>query len=72
MMTIVYLLCATGAPDRCETHVADFSPAIPVACIVAAGPELARRVPEGWRVAEWHCTNAVPGAAFAAADPEDR
>lgn len=72
MMTIVYLICATGAPGQCETHVADFAPAIPVACIVAAGPELSRRVPEGWHVAGWHCANGATGSAFAAADPEER
>jgi hypothetical protein len=44
-MTIVYLLCAGGAPERCETHVAYLRPAIPVTCDMAAGPELARGVP---------------------------
>lgn len=55
MMRIVALLCELDAPDVCVEHVHDFVPRLPIACIVAAGPELERVTPQGWIVTRWHC-----------------
>jgi hypothetical protein len=72
MMTIVCLLCAAGAPERCETHVADFRPAIPVTCVIAEGPELARRVPEGSHIADGSCAEGTPETTIATSEPDNR
>ena len=55
MMRIIYVVCAAFDSGTCEEHVLDFSPAVPLACIHAAGPELDRQVPDGWIVERWHC-----------------
>lgn len=58
MMHIVFTVCAGAAPDSCEARSHSFVPALPVACIHAAGPELDRVIPDGWRLAEWRCVAA--------------
>ena len=55
MMRIVYVVCAAFDSGTCEEHVLDFTPAVPLACIHAAGPELERRVAEGWTLERWSC-----------------
>jgi hypothetical protein len=55
MMQIVAVLCEAVVGGACEERVHDFVAPIPVACIVAAGPELDRITPEGWTVVRWHC-----------------
>jgi hypothetical protein len=52
---LVYILCETMAINACEERDLVFVPLLPVACIYAAGPELARVTPEGWGVAHWRC-----------------
>jgi hypothetical protein len=71
MMRIVYLLCEAGTGGQCTENVLAFAPPIPVACIHAAGPELARVTPEGWRVRRWSCADTDPDRAIARNDPED-
>ncbi len=48
MMRIVYVVCAAFDSGT-------FTPAVPLACIHAAGPELERRVAEGWTLERWSC-----------------
>lgn len=54
-MRVIALLCEIGATDVCVEEVHDFVPRLPIACIFAAGPALARLTPEGWRVVRWNC-----------------
>jgi len=61
MMRIVVVLCEAVLEGVCEERVHDFVPPIPVACVVAAGPELESITPEGWTVVRWHC-DATPAA----------
>lgn len=58
MMRIIYVVCAAVESGSCEEHVLDFTPALPLACIHAAGAELDRAVPEGWTLDRWHCVEA--------------
>ena len=55
LMEIAFTLCRLAAPMDCEDRRIAFRPAAPVACIFAAGPELARIAPEGWAVIRWRC-----------------
>jgi hypothetical protein len=57
MMRIVYVICATIESGNCEEVVLDFTPAVPLACIHAAGPVLDRAVPEGWVLERWSCAD---------------
>ena len=58
MIRVIALMCEIGAPDHCVEQVHDFMPRLPIACIFAAGPELERVVPEGWRIVHVRCTTA--------------
>ena len=60
MLRVIALICETAAPEVCAERIHDFQPRAPVACIFAAGPELAALVPEGWAVVRFRCTTA-PG-----------
>ena len=71
MMRIVYTICETASVLACETHTHDFNPPIPLACIHAAGPELARITPEGWDVSRWSCTMSDPERSYAQNGPEN-
>jgi hypothetical protein len=62
MMHIVFMICAASAAEPCEVGLVSFVPRLPVACIHAAGPKLARAVPEGWHLTAWRCV--APGAAL--------
>ena len=55
LMEIAFTLCRLAVPTDCEDRRITFQPATPVACIFAAGPELARIAPEGWVVVRWQC-----------------
>ena len=56
LLEIAFTLCRIAAPGDCEDRRLTFLPPVPVACIFAAGPELARAVPEGWTVTHWRCS----------------
>jgi hypothetical protein len=71
MMRITYLICETASILVCEERTHDFTPPIPVACIHAAGPELARITPRGWGIARWTCARPDPERGYALNDPED-
>jgi hypothetical protein len=71
MMRIVYLICETMSVLVCEERTHDFNPPIPVACIHAAGPELARITPEGWGIHHWTCDTPDPERGYALNDPAD-
>jgi hypothetical protein len=55
MMQILFTLCLIGAPEICKERRLAFVPPVPVACIFAAGPELAAATPDGWEVRAWAC-----------------
>jgi hypothetical protein len=57
-MRVIALICEMDAQDVCVSHVHDFVPRLPVACIYAAGPELERLTPEGWAVSRWRCASS--------------
>jgi hypothetical protein len=59
MMRIVFIICETMSINICEERIHDFYPATPIACIFAAGPELAQITPEGWGVDAWCCGEAA-------------
>jgi len=65
MMRIVALICELAAPEVCIEIAHDFVPRQPVACIFAAGPELAQVIPEGWRLVRFECR---PGPVAAGPD----
>lgn len=58
LLEIAFTLCRIAAPQDCEERRHRFMPRIPVACIFAAGPELARVTPKGFSVATWRCVDA--------------
>lgn len=58
MMRVIALICELAAPEVCAEVIHDFVPRQPIACIHAAGPELERRLPEGWTVRRFTCTTA--------------
>lgn len=57
LLEIAFTLCRIAVPEECEDRRITFLPPIPVACIFAAGPELARIVPESWAVTHWRCSH---------------
>ncbi len=58
MMRAIALLCDLAAPGTCTEIVHDFEPRQPIACIYAAGPELAALIPDGWTLVRLRCTTA--------------
>ncbi len=62
MMRVIALVCELAAPGGCTEIRHDFVPRQPIACIFAAGPELAPLIPEGWTVVRIRCTAAPPTA----------
>jgi hypothetical protein len=70
-MRIVYLICETAAGGQCTESVLAFEPAIPVACIHAAGPELARITPDGWHISRWRCHGDDTDHTYARNDRDD-
>jgi hypothetical protein len=60
MMQIVYTVCALAEPDVCETRVLRFTPRLPIACIHAAGPELAAGMSEHEKLVSWSCATDRP------------
>lgn len=62
MMRVVALICELATRGVCVEIAHDFQPRQPVACIFAAGPELAHLIPDGWTVVRISCTTAPPPA----------
>ena len=70
MMRVIATICEIAAPGNCRELIHDFTPRQPIACIHAAGPELERLTPEGWRVTRARCVGAQhPGEAEVPAPP---
>lgn len=59
MMQVVYTVCALADPGVCETRLLSFAPRLPIACIYAAGPELAAVVTEQERLVWWSCADGL-------------
>jgi len=58
MMRVIALVCELAAPEVCTEIRHDFLPRQPIACIFAAGPELAPLIPDGWTLVRISCTTA--------------
>lgn len=58
MMRVIALICELATPEVCAEVVHNFVPRQPIACIHAAGPELAPLIPEGWTLRQYTCTIA--------------
>ena len=57
MMHVIYTVCTLSMPEHCETRQLIFTPRQPIACIFAAGPELAPLLSEDERIVTWSCAD---------------
>ncbi len=60
MMTLVFRVRLIDMPDKCEQREMQiFETVTPIACVMSAPAELARRrgTHPNWRIARWTCRN---------------